>query len=223
MTYRLLFKAIAAFSLGLVIVSALLFLPAWTLVYWRAWLLIAILFLPMFVAGIILYITNPDLLKKRLCTKEKYGEQDRIIKFSGLMFAVGFVCASLDFRFKWTVLPDWVSVVAVILFLLGYLLYAVVIKQNEYLSRTITVEKGQKVIDTGLYSIIRHPMYSATVLLFLSMPLVLGSLVSFAVFLVYPFIIAARLKHEEKVLEKELAGYSEYKKRVKCKLIPFIW
>lgn len=219
----LLFKAVVRFSLGLIIISSLLFLPAWTLEYPKAWLLLCILFVPMLAVGIVLFIKNPELLKKRLYAKEKYSEQGSIIKLSGLMLVVGFICAGLDFRFKWIALPDFVSIAAAIVFLLGYLMYAIVVKQNTYLSRTIEVEKEQKVISTGLYGIVRHPMYSATLLLFLSMPLVLGSLISFVVFLIYPFIIAARIRHEEKILEKELFGYIEYKNNVKYKLIPFIW
>lgn len=168
-------------------------------------------------------IKSPQLLKKRLDAKEKQGEQKLVIKLSGLMFVVGFVLAGLNFRFGWYTLPLWISVVGAVVFLVGYVMFAFVLKQNTYLSRTIKVEENQKVVDTGLYGIVRHPMYSATLLLFLSMPVILGSVFAFVVFLAYPFIIAGRIKNEEKLLEKELAGYSEYKQKVKYRLIPFIW
>ena len=182
-----------------------------------------ILFVPMFLAGIVMMFKNPDLLRKRLNAKEKENEQSLVIKLSGLMFVLGFVAAGLNFRFQWIVLPGWVSWTAAIVFLLAYLLYAEVLRENTFLSRTIEVQENQTVIDTGLYGIVRHPMYSVTIILFLAMPLVLGSLISFAVFLVYPVIIARRIRNEEKVLEEGLAGYSEYKKKVKYKVIPFLW
>ena len=182
-----------------------------------------ILFIPMFLAGIVMLIKNPKLLTTRLQAKEKQKEQSLIVKLSGLMFLAGFIVAGLGHRFQWYTLPRFAVYIAVALFLLSYIVYAEVLRENTYLSRTIQVQENQKVIDTGLYGIVRHPMYSATLLLFLSMPLVLGSLFSFFIFLAYPFIIAQRIKHEEKFLEQELAGYKEYKQKVKYRLIPFIW
>lgn len=182
-----------------------------------------ILFVPMFIAGIVMMIKNPSLLEKRLDAKEKQKEQSLVIKLSGLMFLAGFIVAGLGYRFGWYILPKGAVIGAAVLFLLAYILYAEVLRENTYLSRTVEVQENQKVIDTGLYGIVRHPMYSATLLLFLSMPLVLGSVYSFIIFLVYPFIIAGRIKYEEEFLEKELEGYSEYKSRVKYRLIPFIW
>ena len=223
MTKELFFQAIFKFLTGVAILFLLLFLPAGTLNYWNAWLLIGILFVPMFIAGIVMMFKNPYLLRKRLNAKEKEVEQSRVIMLSGLMFILGFVTAGLDFRFHWTPLPNWISWSAVVIFLLSYLLFAEVLRENTYLSRTIEVQENQTVIDTGLYGIIRHPMYSATILLFLCMPLVLGSLVSFFIFLIYPAIIAMRIRNEEKVLEEGLAGYVEYKKKVKYKVIPFLW
>ena len=208
---------------GVVLLGLLLFLPAGTFHYWNAWLLMGILFVPMFFAGIVMMFKNPDLLRKRLNAKEKENEQSLVIKLSGLMFVLGFVVAGLNFRFQWIVLPGWVSWIAAIVFLLAYLLYAEVLRENTFLSRTIEVQENQTVIDTGLYGIVRHPMYSVTIILFLAMPLVLGSLISFAAFLFYPVIIAKRICNEEKVLEEGLAGYSEYKKKVKYKVIPFLW
>ena len=223
MTKDLFVQAIFKFVLGVAVVGLLLFLPAGTMQYWNAWLLMGILFVPMFFAGIIMMFKNPELLKKRLQAKEKQVEQKLVIKLSGFMFILGFVSAGLNVRYGWISLPDWVSWAAAVFFLFAYLLYAEVLRENIYLSRTIEVQENQKVIDTGLYGIVRHPMYAATVILFLSMPLVLGSLVSVAVFLVYPFIIAKRIRNEENVLEKELEGYAEYKRNVKYKVIPFIW
>ena len=183
----------------------------------------AVLFVPMFFAGIVMMFKNPELLKKRLNAKEKEDEQSLVIKLSGLMFLAGFIVAGLDFRFGWLPLPKGVSIGAAVVFLVAYALYAEVLRENTYLSRTIEVQEGQKVIDSGLYGIVRHPMYAVTLLLFLAMPLVLGSLISFAVFLAYPFIIAKRIKNEEAFLEKELDGYAEYKNKVKYRLIPFVW
>ena len=223
MTKELFFQAILKFMAGVVLLGLLLFLPAGTLHYWNAWLLMGILFIPMFFAGIVMMFKNPDLLQKRLNAKEKENEQSLVIKLSGLMFILGFVAAGLNFRFQWIVLPGWVSWAAAVVFLLAYLLYAEVLRENTYLSRTIEVQENQTVIDTGLYGIVRHPMYSVTIILFLAMPLVLGSLLSFVIFLVYPFIIAKRISNEEKVLEEGLAGYGEYKKKVKYKVIPFLW
>ena len=223
MTRQLFIQAILKFSAGAVLLGVLIFLPAGTFHYWNAWLLMGILFIPMFLAGIVLMFTNPDLLKKRLNAKEKEAEQSLVIKLSGLMFVLGFVTAGLNFRFQWIVLPEWVSWAAAVVFLLSYMLYAEVLRENTFLSRTIEVQDDQTVIDTGLYGIVRHPMYGVTVILFLSMPLVLGSLISFAVFLIYPVIISKRIRNEEKVLEEGLTGYAEYKKKVKYRIIPFIW
>lgn len=220
---KLFFEAIIKIILGVVLVGLLIFLPAGTLNYFNGWLLMGILFIPMFIAGIVMMIKNPELLKRRLDAKEKIGEQKCVIKLSSLMFIVGFILAGLDYRFSLLPLPSFISIIGSILFIISYVLYAEVLRENTYLSRTIKVEKNQKVIDTGLYSIVRHPMYMATHILFLSMPLVLGSIISFLVFLIYPFIIIKRLKNEEEFLEKELDGYSEYKKKVKYRLIPFIY
>lgn len=223
MNVKLFFSAIIKFLCGALFVALLVFLPAGTLYFLNGWIFMSILFIPMLIAGIIMMIKNPDLLEKRLTAKEKRGEQSLVVKLSGLMFIVGFVIAGLDFRLKWFQLPKTVVIAAAVVFLVGYLLYAMVLRENTYLSRTIEVQKNQKVIDTGLYGIVRHPMYSATILLFFSMPLVLGSLIAFAVFLVYPVLIILRIKDEEKMLEKELKGYIEYKEKVKYRLIPFIW
>ena len=223
MTIKLFTQAILKFALGVVLVGALIFLPAGTFSFAGGWLLMVILFVPMFIAGLFMMAKNPSLLESRLDAKEKERDQNIVVKLSGLMFIVGFVLAGLDFRFGWVRLPIYVNIVASIVFIIAYLLYAEVLRENTYLSRTIKVVEGQKVISTGLYGIVRHPMYFATILLFLVMPLVLGSIVSFIVFLVYPFIIAARIKNEEKVLSRELEGYEEYKQKVKYRMIPFIW
>ena len=223
MSKELFFQAISKFVLGAVIVGLLVFIPAGTLYYWNGWLFMGILFVPMFFAGIVMMIKKPELLRKRLNAKEKQSEQNMVIKLSGLMFLVGFIVAGLNYRFKWNVLPTCITVGATLVFLLAYLLYAEVLRENTYLSRTIEVQDHQKVIDTGLYAVVRHPMYSATLLLFLSMPLVLGSIYAFLIFLAYPFIIAKRIKGEEEFLEKELKGYREYKQKVKYRLIPFVW
>ncbi len=223
MTPKLFFEAIIKFLLGILLVGLLIFLPAGTFSYFNGWLLMGILFVPMFIAGIVMMIANPSLLQKRLNAKEKQKEQDLVIKLSGLMFLSGFIVSGLGYRFDWYTLPRPVVITAAVLFLLSYVLYAEVLRENVYLSRTVEVQKGQKVIDTGLYAIVRHPMYSVTLILFLSIPLVLGSLYSFLIFLAYPFIIAQRIKNEEAFLERELSGYSEYKKKVKYRLIPFIW
>lgn len=223
MTKKLFIQALLKFSLGIVLVGLLVFLPAGTLNFFGGWLFMGVLFIPMFCAGIVMMLKNPSLLKKRLNAKEKENEQSLVVKLSGLMFIVGFVIAGLEYRFSWCVLPKSVSIAASIVFLIAYCLYAEVLRENTYLSRTIEVQENQKVIDTGLYAIVRHPMYSATLLLFLSMPLVLGSFYSFVIFLAYPFLIAKRIKSEEVLLEKELDGYAEYKKKVKFRLIPLIW
>ena len=217
------FKALVKFFFGVIVVGILLFLPAGTFYYWKAWLLMGILFIPMFFAGLILLLKNPELLKKRLNTKEEQAEQRLVIKLTGLMFLLGFILAGLNFRFGWIIMPDRVSWIGAVVFLFSYMLYAEVLRENTYLSRTVEVRKGQKVVDTGLYGIVRHPMYGVTILLFLSAPLVLGSIISFVVFLAYPVIIAKRIKNEEAVLEKELNGYAEYKNKVKYKIIPYIW
>lgn len=223
MTVKLFVQAITKFILGIILVGALIFLPAGTWQFANGWLLMGILFVPMFLAGIVLMIKNPELLKKRLHAKEEQKEQNLVIKLSGLMFLVGFIVAGLGVRFGWYILPKGVVICAAVMFLVAYVLYAEVLRENTYLSRTIEVQENQKVIDTGLYGIVRHPMYSVTLLLFLSMPLVLGSIYSFLVFLTYPFIIAKRIINEEAFLEKELDGYREYKQKVKYRLIPFIW
>ena len=223
MTPRLFFEAIFKFFLGVLLVGTLLFLPAGSFSFFGAWLLLAVLFVPMFFAGIVMMIKNPALLASRLNAREKRKSQDRVVKLSGLMFTVGFIAAGLCTRFSLFTLPPSVSIVGAILFLIAYILYAEVLRENEYLSRTIQVVEGQRVVDTGMYSIVRHPMYSVTLLLFISMPIVLGSLIALIPFLFYPFIIAKRILDEEELLERELLGYSEYKKRVKYRLIPFIW
>ena len=220
---KLFAQAISKYLLGVILVGVILFLPAWSFSYWNAWLFMGILFVPMFIAGIIMLGKNPELLQKRLDAKEKEAEQKSIVALSGLMFLAAFIVAGLDWRFGWTNMPSWVVWVATGLFLLSYLLYAEVLRENTYLSRTIEVQEDQKVIDTGLYGIVRHPMYMATLVLFLSMPLVLGSLYSFIIMLVYIPIIAKRIRNEEKVLEEGLPGYKEYKQKVKYKVIPFIW
>ncbi|MBQ1962390.1 MAG: isoprenylcysteine carboxylmethyltransferase family protein [Clostridia bacterium] len=223
MTLKLFISAITKFLLGVALVGLLLFLPAGSLSFFNGWLLMGILFIPMFFAGIVMMFKNPDLLKSRLNAKEKRQEQGLVVKLSGLMFVVGFIVAGLGFRFGLYTLPKGVSHGAAVVFLVAYILYAEVLHENTYLSRTIEVQENQRVIDTGLYGIVRHPMYSVTLLLFLSMPLVLGSVYSFLIFLAYPFIIAKRIKDEEKFLEKELDGYREYKQKVKYRLIPFVW
>lgn len=223
MTAKLFVQAILKFTMGVVLVGLLIFLPAGTWNYPGGWLLMGILFVPMFLAGIVMMWKNPDLLRSRLNAREKQMEQSRVVELSGLMFLGGFIVAGLDFRFGWLPLPKAVSMVGAAAFLIAYGLYGEVLRENTYLSRTIEVQENQKVIDTGLYGIVRHPMYSATVLLFLSMPLVLGSLISLVIFLAYPFLIAQRIKHEEAFLEKELAGYRAYKEKVKSRLIPYVW
>ena len=223
MNIRLFLQAILKFSLGVILVGVLLFLPAGSLSFANGWLLMGILFLPMFLAGIVMLLKNPALLQSRLDAKEKQSDQQLVVKLSGLMFVAGFLLAGFGHRFGWYRLPRGVSLAAAVLFLAAYVLYAEVLRENTYLSRTIRVQEGQKVIDTGLYGIVRHPMYSATLLLFLSMPLVLGSLWSFLVFLSYPAIIAGRIRGEEELLKKELPGYEAYTKKVKYRLLPLLW
>ena len=223
MTLKLFVQALTNFLAGLLLVGLLLFLPAGTFYFWQAWLFIGILFGPMFIAGIVLMIRQPELLRKRLDAKEKQGEQKRVVALSGLMFIAVFVVAGLSRRFGWYMLPDGAVYVATIIFLAAYALYAEVMRENVWLSRTIEVQENQQVVSTGLYGIVRHPMYAATLLLFLSMPLVLASPWSFAIMLLYIPIIALRIRNEEQVLERELKGYAEYKQRVRYKVIPFIW
>lgn len=223
MNGKLFVQAIIKFISGVVMVALMIFLPAGSLDYWNGWLFMGILFIPMFTAGIILMLKNPQLLKIRLNTKENESEQKTVILLSGIMFLAGFILCGFNYRFSWIVLPKWVIIGATILFLISYILYAEVLRENTYLSRTIEVQDGQKVIDIGLYGIVRHPMYLVTILLFLAMPLVLGSVISFLIFLVYPMILAKRIKNEEKILEEQLEGYKEYKQKVKYKLIPFVW
>lgn len=210
-------------GLGMVLLAVLVFLPAGTFRFWNGWLLMAVLFLPMLVLGIYLLLKRPALLEQRLKSKETQREQNLVVKLSGLMFIVGFILAGLDFRFRWTLLPDWVSYLAAAIFLLAYLLYAEVLRENPWLSRTVEVQEKQTVVSTGLYGIVRHPMYTATLLLFLSMPLILGSLLSFLVFLAYPVIIAKRIRNEEALLKADLPGYAAYRQKVRWRLIPFIW
>ena len=220
---KLFSQAMIKFFGGLLVVGLLLFLPAGTFLFWQAWLLIGILFVPMFAAGLIMMRSSPELLRKRLNAKEKETEQKGVIVLSGMMFFAAFVLVGLNFRFRWIVLPAWVSWASAAVFLAAYALYAEVLRENVWLSRTIEVQENQKVIDTGLYGVVRHPMYMTTLFLFLSMPLVLGSVISFAVTLLYIPIIAKRIRNEEQVLENGLDGYAEYKKRVRYKVIPFVW
>ncbi len=223
MNIKLFFEAIIKIALGILLMFLLIFVPANSWNYWNGWLLIGLLFIPMFVAGIVMMIKTPELLKKRLNIKEKQSEQKAVVLLSAIMFIVGFIIAGLNFRYGWTKIPNLIVIIASVLFVLAYILYAEVLRENQYLSRTIEIQEDQKVVDSGLYGIVRHPMYSATIILFLSMPLILGSIISFAIFLVYPIIIAKRIKNEEELLEKGLNGYKEYKEKVKYKMIPFIW
>lgn len=223
MKNKLSLQALTKTIMGFVFICVLLFLPAGTFHYWNAWLFMAVLFVPMIILGIVMLFKSPDLLKKRLDSKEKEGEQKWVVALSGIMFMAAFVVAALNFRFSWHSLPDCVIWISVAMFLLSYLMYAEVIRENAFLSRTIEVQENQKVIDTGLYGIVRHPMYSATIILFLSIPLILGSLISFFIMLAYIPIIAIRINNEERVLEKGLKGYKEYKQKVRYKLIPFVW
>ena len=219
----LLTQALAKFLLGAILLGILVFVPAGSLHYWQGWLLMGILFVPMFVAGLVMMAKNPELLRKRLNAKEQETEQKTVVKLSGLLFIAAFVLAGLNWRLGWCLLPDWAVWAAAGVFLASYLLYAEVLRENTYLSRTIKVQENQKVIDTGLYGIVRHPMYMATTVLFLAMPLVLASPISFIIMLGYIPVIAKRIKNEEKVLEEGLEGYAEYKKKVKYRILPFIW
>ena len=223
MNKHLLIQALIKFLAGITLVGLLVFLPAGTFAYWQGWLLMEILFIPMFIAGIFMAVKNPELLRKRLNAKEKEREQKAVVALSGLLFIMSFVTAGLNWRFNWSILPDWVVYVATALFIISYVLYAEVLRENQYLSRNIEVQEGQKVIDTGLYGVVRHPMYMATVIMFLFMPLVLGSPISFIIMLGYIPVIAKRIRNEEEVLTSGLDGYEEYKSRVKYKVIPFIW
>lgn len=216
-------QAIGKFFLGLVLVAALLFIPAGSFAYWNAWLLLLLLFVPMFAAGIFMMLRCPDLLRKRLNLKEQEREQKQVVALSGLMFLAAFLLAGLNYRFGWFLMPDWSVWAAAAVFLLAYLLYAEVLRENAYLSRTIEVQEGQKVVDTGLYGIVRHPMYAVTLLLFLSMPIVLGSPLSFAVLLLYIPIIVKRIRNEEQVLLEGLEGYAAYREHVRFRLIPYLW
>ena len=223
MDTKLFSQALTKFFSGVVIFGVLIFLSAGSFHYWQGWLMMGILFVPMFVAGIILMVKNPELLRKRLNAKEEEKEQKWVVALSMLMFIAAFVVAGLNWRFQWLVLPNWAVWLAAALFLFGYSLYAEVLRENTYLSRTVEVQEDQKVIDTGLYGVVRHPMYMATLILFLAMPLVLASPISFLIMLIYIPLIAKRIRNEEAVLEQGLKGYREYKQRVKYKVIPFIW
>lgn len=223
MEKKLIVQALVKVVCGIILLGLLLFVPAGTLNYWQGWFFMAILFIPMIVAGFVMMFKCPELLKKRLNVKEEQSEQRTVILLSGLMFIAAFLVAGLNFRFGWLILPDWVTYLFTVVFLIAYLLYAEVLRENEYLSRTVEVQENQKVVDTGLYGVVRHPMYMTTLLLFLSMPLVLGSLFSFVIMLVYIPIISKRIHNEEQVLAEGLAGYREYMDKVKYRVIPFIW
>lgn len=220
---KLLLDALIKLAMGFVLIGAFLFLPAWTFNYLNAWLFIGLLLVPVFIMGVVLFVKAPELLKKRLNNKEKEKTQKGVVALSGLMFPVGFVVSSLDFRFSWSSVPAWLVITASVLFLIGYGMFAEVTRENAYLSRTIEIQENQRVVSTGLYGIVRHPMYLATLLMFLPMPLILGSLWGLVAFAIYPLIIVVRIVNEEKVLTQGLEGYSEYKKKVKYRIIPFIW
>lgn len=223
MNIKLFFSALVKFLAGVIMMSLLLFIPAGTIYYPGAWLLMGLLFVPMLILGAVLMVKSPELLKKRLNSKEKEGAQKGVVILSLIMFMAGFILSALDFRYSWLVIPEWIQYVSGALFLFGYGLYAEVMRENAYLSRTVEIQENQKVIDTGLYGIVRHPMYTSTLLMFLTIPLILGSVIGFAVFLLYPFIICGRIKNEEKILSEGLEGYDEYKKKVKYRIIPFIY
>ena len=216
-------EAISKYLIGIVLFGIVIFFPAGSFQYWQGWLLMGILFVPMLIAGVILMIKNPALLRKRLNAKEQEKEQKTVVALSGLIFVVAFVVAGFNWHFQWLILPNWIVWLAAALFMASYLLYAEVLRENTYLSRTIEVQEHQKIIDTGLYAIVRHPMYMATTILFLMMPLVLGSLISFFIMILYLPLIAKRIRNEEAVLEEGLKGYREYKQRVKYKILPYIW
>lgn len=223
MNRKLLIQGLTKFIAGIILVGLLVFLPAGTLGYTGGWLFMGALFIPMLILGIVLFVKEPELLKKRLDSKEKESEQKGVVALSGVMFLAGFIIAGLTYRFGWISFPEWTAIIGVVLFLLSYVMYAEVMGENAYLSRTVEVQENQKVVDTGLYGVVRHPMYTATILMFLSVPVILGSVISFVIFLIYPIIIALRIGNEEKILEEGLEGYSEYKQKVRYKLIPFIW
>ena len=223
MDRKLAIQAVSKFSLGVLLVGLLVFLPAGTAQYPQGWLLMGVLFVPMFCAGVVMLLKSPELLRKRLQAKEEQGRQRKVIAASGVMFLAGFLLCGFSWRWQWLILPRWVSYVSAAVFLLGYGLFAEVLRENAYLSRTVEVQENQKVIDTGLYGLVRHPMYLATMLMFLAMPLILGAGAAVPVFAVYPFLIAKRIENEEQVLEAGLPGYREYKKKVKYRLIPFLW
>ena len=223
MNWKLFIEALTKFLLGFLLVGALIFWPAGSLSFWQGWLLMGVLFVPMFIAGLVMIAKNPGLLRERLDAKEKEKEQKSVVGLSGLLFIASFILAGLNWRFQWLLLPDWAVYAAAAVFVICYLLYAEVLRENTYLSRTIKVQENQKVIDTGLYGIVRHPMYFATTLLFLAMPLVLGSPISFVIMLLYLPLIAKRIRNEEAVLEQGLEGYREYKQRVRYRMLPFIW
>ena len=220
---KLILNALIKFIFGIILLGAPLFLVAWTFEYPGAWLLLCLLFIPMLILGTVLYIKAPDLLTKRLSAKEKQKTQRGVVALSGLMFPAGLIVSALDFRFGWSHVPLWLEICASVLFLLGYAAYAEVMRENAYLSRTVEVQEGQKVISTGLYGVVRHPMYLATLFMFIPMPLILGSFFGVIPFLLYPIIIAVRILNEERVLTEELSGYAEYKTKVRWRLIPFIW
>ena len=223
MKNKLIIRALTRFLSGLIIIIGLIFIPAGTFKFMNGWLFIGLLFVPMFIMGIVLLLKNPELLKKRLNSKENESDQKVVVLIGGIMFLAGFITAGLNYRLKWHMLPTGIVAAASVIFLLSYMMYAEVLRENTYLSRTVEVQEEQKVIDTGLYGIVRHPMYTATIFMFLSIPLILGSVISFIIFLIYPFSLAARIKNEEKVLEDGLKGYKEYNQKVKYRLIPFIW
>ena len=223
MKTKLLISGLSKLVLGFLLIAALLFLPAGTWCYVQAWVFLALMFIPMIIMGIWLYIFQPELLAKRLNNKEKEQQQKNVVALSGLMFIVGFVLCALDYRFTWSVIPLWLTIVASILFLIGYGMYVEVMRENAYLSRTIEVQEGQQLIDTGLYGVVRHPMYTATILMFTSIPLILGSFWSLIIFAIYPLLMVLRIKNEEQVLAAGLKGYTDYQKRVKWRLLPFVW
>ncbi len=223
MNKELLKEGLIKYIAGVILVGALLFIPAGSLKWRDGWIFMAVLFIPMLIAGIVMYLKAPDLLRRRLNAKEKEAQQKDVIGMSGLMFLAAFIVAGLNYRFDWIKFPEAIRIAGVVIFLLSYLMFAEVLKENEYLSRTIEVQEGQKVVDTGLYGVVRHPMYSDTVLLFLSMPLVMNSPISFAIMLLYIPLIVKRILDEEEVLEKGLEGYKEYKEKVKYRILPFIW
>ena len=220
---KLLLSALVKLAVGFLLIALLLFIPAGTIRYFNAWLFIGLLFIPMTLLGCVLFFKAPSLLEKRLNNKETENTQKRVVAISGMMFLSSFIVAGLDYRFEITRVPFWLVILSSVVFLSSYLIYAEVMRENAYLSRTVEVQKNQRVIDTGLYGVVRHPMYFATVLMFLSIPLILGSFLSLVFLLPYPFVIVVRIKNEEEVLERELGGYSEYKKRVRYRLIPFVW